>query len=163
MLKHEQPYQGKTNVWLTPREYIIALGPFDLDPCAAVGQPWETAKKHYTIKNDGLRMPWSGRVWMNPPYGPETYRWMTKLAKHNNGIALIFARTETKVYSEIVWPKATSILFVSGRINFCTITGEQPGNAGVGSAFIAFGHENDIRLKTINEIGFIKGKYFRIN
>jgi hypothetical protein len=32
---HEKPYEGATNVWLTPKDMIDDLGPFDLDPCAA--------------------------------------------------------------------------------------------------------------------------------
>lgn len=32
--------------WLTPPNIIINLGPFDLDPCAPVIRPWNTAIKH---------------------------------------------------------------------------------------------------------------------
>lgn len=49
--------------WLTPPEIIKALGPFDLDPCAPVNRPWETAAKHYTVLDNGLTKPWHGRVW----------------------------------------------------------------------------------------------------
>lgn len=55
--------------WLTPPEIIKALGQFDLDPCAPVVRPWDTAERHYSIKDNGLMLPWSGRVWCNPPYG----------------------------------------------------------------------------------------------
>lgn len=47
---------------------IRALGPFDLDPCSPVGRPWDTAAQHHTIHDNGLLKPWSGRVWLNPPY-----------------------------------------------------------------------------------------------
>ena len=36
---HQRPHRGATDVWLTPPHMIAALGPFDLDPCAAVDQP----------------------------------------------------------------------------------------------------------------------------
>ena len=44
----------KTDEWLTPPEIIKALGPFDLDPCSPINRPWDTARKHYTIENNGL-------------------------------------------------------------------------------------------------------------
>jgi hypothetical protein len=36
---HTRAFRGKTDCWLTPPEIIRALGPFDLDPCAAPSQP----------------------------------------------------------------------------------------------------------------------------
>jgi hypothetical protein len=69
---HEQPYRGETNDWLTPRYILDALGKFDLDPCAALDQPWATARRPLTVKDDGLKKPWVGRVWLNPPYGEQT-------------------------------------------------------------------------------------------
>lgn len=81
--------------WLTPPEIVHALGDFDLDPCAPVRRPWSTATHHYTVLDNGLTKPWFSRVWMNPPYGRETGIWLNKLAVHGDGIALVFARTET--------------------------------------------------------------------
>lgn len=81
--------------WLTPPSVIAALGEFDLAPCSPVIRPWNTAKTHYDTNTDGLKMPWFGRVWLNPPYGKQTFTWLAKLAEHGDGIALIFARTET--------------------------------------------------------------------
>jgi hypothetical protein len=34
--------------WLTPQFIVQALGAFDLDPCAPVNRPWDTARTHYT-------------------------------------------------------------------------------------------------------------------
>ncbi|MFB5758983.1 DNA N-6-adenine-methyltransferase [Paenibacillus medicaginis] len=58
--------------WLTPPEIIKGLGEFDLDPCVPINRPWDTAKNHYTIEDNGLKKKWFGKVWMNPPYGEET-------------------------------------------------------------------------------------------
>ena len=35
--------KGRSEVWITPPWILRALGPFDLDPCAADQQPWPTA------------------------------------------------------------------------------------------------------------------------
>lgn len=58
---HTKPNQGDTNTWLTPEYIIKALGPFDLDPCAAPSpRPWPTAKFHIELPEDGLAASWSG-------------------------------------------------------------------------------------------------------
>src|SRR5688572_32070680 len=74
--------------WLTPPWLLDRLGSFDLDPCASVSQPWPTARRHYTVVDDGLVREWSGRVFMNPPYGRDLGRWMRRLAGHGDGVAL---------------------------------------------------------------------------
>lgn len=40
--------------WLTPRPLIQALGEFDLDPCAPIKRPWDMAKNHFTVEDNGL-------------------------------------------------------------------------------------------------------------
>lgn len=98
--------------WLTPPTILKKLGEFDLDPCSPIVRPWATANKHYTILNNGLSREWKGRVWLNPPYGKDTVNWLTKMKVHNNGIVLIFARTETKIFFDHIWEYATAILFI---------------------------------------------------
>lgn len=137
--------------WLTPPEIIDALGWFDMDPCAPKNRPWDTAKApaaiHLTIDDDGLKLPWAGRIWLNPPYGKHTGKWLNKLAEHGNGIALIFARTETDMFFEQVWNRATAILFIKGRLHFHHVTGERAkANSGAPSALIAYGEGNRFAL-----------------
>lgn len=129
--------------WLTPPEIVRALGPFDLDPCAPIVRPWPTAAKHYTVDDDGLSLPWFGRVWLNPPYGPHTGTWLERLREHGDGIALIFARTETEAWFRHIWGIADGILFLRGRLNFHFVSGKRAErNSGAPSALIAYGEEN---------------------
>lgn len=104
--------------WLTPPELIRALGSFDLDPCAPINRPWDTAAHHYTIDDAGLDSFWYGRVWLNPPYGKYMYQWLEKLAEHKRGIALIFNRSDTIGYHEQVLKKCHSIFCLKGRSSF---------------------------------------------
>jgi hypothetical protein len=78
---------------------------------------------------------------MNPPYGRATAEWMRKLAAHGDGIALVFARTETEWWHESV-PAATAVCFIAGRLTFVASDG-LPGtsNAGAPSALVAYGEE----------------------
>jgi hypothetical protein len=142
--------------WYTPPEIVHALGEFDLDPCSPAGyhQFW-TAQKHFTEKEDGFVQKWKGRVWLNPPYGPDTWKWLWKLYEHGNGIALIFARTETKGFFRCVWNKADAIFFFYGRLSFINSNGDRSThNSGGPSCLVAYGENNVYALK---ESG-LKGK-----
>jgi hypothetical protein len=94
---------GKTQVHITPRWIIEVLGPFDLDPAAADPRPWDCAAVNYTERDDGLRQPWFGRVWLNPAFDRYVVPfWIRKLARHGCGTALLHARTETDWF-EPIW------------------------------------------------------------
>ena len=133
--------------WLTPPELVIKLGKFDLDPCTPVKPPFVHAKINFNLNDNGLSKEWFGRVYMNPPYGKGMEIWMEKLKIHGNGSALIFARTETKLFFNHIWNDAHAILFVKGRIKFYNVDGEQKGTPGDPSVFIAYGEENAIALE----------------
>lgn len=84
-----------TNVWLTPRYVLNLLGHFDTDPCAATVRPWDCARVNYTVEDNGLLLPWEGRVWLNPPYGNEAEAFMERMSMHQGGgLALIFMRSD---------------------------------------------------------------------
>lgn len=137
----------KSDVWLTPPWIVEALGPFDVDPCSPLDRPWDTATKHYTVADDGLSFEWEGRVWMNPPYGAQAATWLERLAKHGDGIALVFARTETRMFFDWVWPHATAMLFIEGRLHFHHPDGTRAkANSGAPSVLIAYGERNARRL-----------------
>lgn len=147
MFEHERVRGGKDE-WLTPPWLIETLGPFDLDPCAPVDRPWDTAKKHYTIVDNGLVQPWEGRVWCNPPYS-DAGPWLAYMADHMNGTALTFARTETKRFFRWVWPHADAFLFLKGRLTFYHANGRlAEGAAGAPSVLIAYGAHDAAKLKS---------------
>jgi hypothetical protein len=135
-----------TDEWLTPPEIVRSLGPFDFDPCAAPEpRPWPTAARHVVRAENGLTMFWRGRVWLNPPYGGPSVvsPWMRRMVAHGNGIALVFARTETALFFETVWRAADGVLFLEGRLFFHRPDGKRAAaNAGAPSCLIAYGRAN---------------------
>lgn len=150
--------QNTTIEWLTPPDLVQKLGTFDLDPCTPLNPPFLHATVNYTPKDDGLTKEWIGRVYLNPPYGKGMERWLEKLKHHGNGIALIFARTETKCFFNHIWDDAHAVLFVKGRIKFYNMQGEQKGTPGAPSIFIAYGEHN---AEALAQAG-IEGKYIRL-
>lgn len=149
-----------TVTWLTPPPIIGALGgvdSFDLDPCAFPG--WPTAAMGYTLHDpgqhaaayevgDGLRLPWFGRVWLNPPYtSGEIGDWLARLAEHGRGTALIFARTETEAFQAQVLERASGLLWLAGRLHFHHPDGTRAkANAGAPSVLVAYGQDDLDRM-----------------
>lgn len=155
---HHSPVAAKDE-WLTPPNIIQACGPFDLDPCSPVGRPWPTAGRHLTIDDDGLAAPWNGRVWLNPPYGRQTGRWLARAVAHGNCTALVFARTETADWVSHIWNCAHSILFLYGRLHFHHVCGTRaPANSGAPSALISYNEFNTEKLESSG----LKGKLINL-
>ena len=108
-------FEGKSSPERTNGSRLPAcfgrLGAVDLDPCSPVNRPWDTARHHYTIEDDGLQQPWFGRVFCNPPYDTALIvRFIRKCVEHRNAVALTFARTDTRLFHELIFPNADSIL-----------------------------------------------------
>jgi hypothetical protein len=113
-----------------------------------VRRPWAVARRHLTVQDDGLTAPWRGRVFLNPPYGAAISAWMAKMAAHRNGIALVFARTETEWFHDSVWPVARAVLFLKGRLSFCLPCGRvSNNNAGGPSALVAYAERDVAALR----------------
>lgn len=149
---HTAPGGGETNSWITPPWLPKLLGPFDLDPCASIPQPWHHAAREYTIEDDGLAQPWEGRVWLNPPYGKFSGEWLRRLAEHGDGIALVAARVEVEWFHRWAWGRADAVFFRRGRLAFFKPNGQLgPSNAGHGSVLVAYGQNNVEALRSANE------------
>jgi DNA N-6-adenine-methyltransferase (Dam) len=145
---------GASQVHLTPRWIIDALGPFDLDPCAAEPRSWDCAEVNLCEADDGVRQSWAGRVWLNPPFDRYVVaRWIGRLAEHGHATALLHARCET-AWFRICWEHATAILFMAKRITFvkpdgseCTIRSGEKANSGAPPVRVAFGDCGAMRLR----------------
>lgn len=161
-MKNSNFYQKSdisSDKWYTPPDLVAKLGPFDLDPCSPNNLPWKLADKFYSLENgeDGLALPWEGRIWLNPPYSCWG-KFLEKLSNHNNGISLIFARTETKSFFDFIWNKADSILFIKRRIKFIKSDFSGSGSSTAPSVLIAYGANNTAALENSG----IEGKLVKL-
>ena len=114
--------------WETPRELVAALesvfGRFDLDPCAGSADAKEArvkARVRLTVNDDGLAVPWRGRVFVNPPYGRQLSKWVAKCAEEAAGgavvVGLVPARTDTRWWHTHV-VGAADVFMLRGRLKF---------------------------------------------
>lgn len=115
----------------TPPDLFLSLsqefGPFDVDVCAVQ----ETAKVpvFYSPEQDGLAQEWTGRCWMNPPYGRATPAWVKKASEAKAlVVCLLPARTDTRWFHDYVLPRAKMIRWLKGRPKFWM--GGKPTDSG---------------------------------
>lgn len=73
---------------------------------------------------------------------------------HNNGIALLFDRCDVAMWQKKIFPTASALMFMSGRVKFMQPNGTTKQGAGCGSILIAWGHECADRLKKSGIDGF---------
>src|SRR5260221_5210740 len=142
---HQKSIELSQN-YITPKWILDRLGEFDLDPCAADPRPWGCAETNWT--SHGLDRPWFGTVYLNPPFSRyQVGEWISRLAEHGNGVALLHARTEAEWF-EPCWRSASMILFMADRIKFCKADGtEHSANSGAPPVLVGFGASGAARLE----------------
>lgn len=138
-----QNHKGKTDSWLTPLSIIESLGDdFDLDPCGFIKH--KTAKNIYELPNDGLKLPWSGKVWLNPPYS-NSKEWIDKMTIHRNGSVLVFSRTG--VFGSYM-KDCDHLFLLRKRIRFLDINLKLAKfNPGCDSMILSYGNQDFSRLE----------------
>lgn len=145
--------EGSKTEWISPPEIVRALEPprFDLDPCSPRCPPHQLARHTFNVADDGLSREWFGRVWLNPPYDKHLYEWLGRLHRHGNGVALIFARTDTRYFKDFVWT-ASGVLFLSRRVTFLHVDGSvSHSNSGAPSVLVAYGKQNVMALRVFEQ------------
>jgi phage N-6-adenine-methyltransferase len=130
-------FSSETNFWETPQALFDALNAefaFTLDVCALA----ENAKcpKFFTPEQNGLFQKWTGRCWMNPPYGRAIGEWMRKAYESAlQGVlvvCLVPSRTDTAWWHD--YAMKGEIQFLKGRLKF----GDAKYNAPFPSAVVIF-------------------------
>jgi hypothetical protein len=117
---------SKSSEWTSPAEVVeratTVLGGVDLDPCAEMAEVHNVpATTRYTVQDDGLQHRWTGRVYMNPPYGREIGEWVGKLVDSYvsgevpEAVALVPARVDTDWFRLL---RDCAVCFVDGRLHF---------------------------------------------
>ena len=140
MAEHE-PSIGLSDDWYTPPEIFSALGlTFDLDPCSPGPEHWVPARAIYTKDDDGLRQPWTGLVFMNPPFGGRFGHlpWLEKFLAHGNGIAVVRAYTSSSWWHDYA-VRAEAMLFPRGKTKFIRPDGSVGRAPGHGIVLLGMG------------------------
>ena len=113
---------------------------------------WTPALFIYTKADDGLVKPWYGRVWLNPPYGTETPKWLARMHEHREGTALLFARCDTSWFHKYI-AKADAVLFLAKRVRFVDANGVQGKSPNQGSMLVAWSEGDVSALRCAADAG----------
>ncbi|MFA7121436.1 MAG: DNA N-6-adenine-methyltransferase [Bacilli bacterium] len=121
-------FSSNTGDWYTPPEIVEAVrdlfgGRIDLDPCSNSHEaPNVPALAHLTRDDDGLSRPWSGRVYLNPPYGKGIGPWIEKVREEYEAGRVTAAVVLVKAATDTRWFRVLSERFprceVAGRLKF---------------------------------------------
>jgi len=131
---------SKSNEWETPQALFDELNKefnFTLDPCATDEN--HKCRKYFTQDIDGLKQDWTKDiVFMNPPYGGNTGKWLRK-AWHDSlkgavVVCLIVSSTDRSYWHDYIFPYASEIRWIRGRVTF----GEANSTAPFASAIVIF-------------------------
>ncbi len=148
-------FSSESPEWYTPRHVlgrvVEALGAIDLDPCSEA-ERHVPASEHFTQIEDGLSREWRGRVFVNPPYGRETVKWIQKLKEEyeagrvSAAVVLVAARTDTAWFALLrEFPRC----FLRGRLTFS----EHENSAAFPSVAIYLGDNMVAFVRAFGDMG----------
>jgi hypothetical protein len=149
--------------WFTPAHIVeralALLGSLDLDPCSNGGpEPNLPARAHYTAEDDGLGLPWIGKVLLNPPYGRSIGDWLAKLRSEYlagnvpEALALVPASPGVGWWRENL--EDCWVCFVAGRLRFVSPEGDGQ-SANFDSAIAYLGPRPEAFAREFAEVGAI--------
>lgn len=137
--------EWETPVWLA-KALSEAIQGFDLDPCSASNDRRKArvkARVLLTAADDGLTVPWRGKVFVNPPYARGLGDWIRKCrAESQSGclvVTLIPARPDTAYWHDHV-AGAADIFMLRGRLKF----GDGENSAPFPSCVVVWGADIDL-------------------
>lgn len=116
--------------WYSPRLIVeparSAMGGIDLDPAScAQAQEIVKAATYYIKEDNGLKLPWWGNVWLNPPYSTGLIeKFVTKLLDAvfeemvvRQACLLVNNATDTR-WGQLALGSADAVCFLKGRLRF---------------------------------------------
>lgn len=154
------------NEWYTPLVYVEAarevMGTITLDPATSeYGQSRIKAEYYFTAEDDGLKEPWIGKIWLNPPYSnPLLSEFIDKAVSEYQSGNITEAIILTHNYTDTKWFHKTAsacsmMCFTLGRIKF----EDKDRNLAAptqGSAFFYFGVNPERFKRVFEQFGFIR-------
>lgn len=166
MTKHAVHFSSASDEWRTPPELFATLDKefsFTLDAASTAENA--LCSRYLTSVTGGLSADWEeictnankarkllpgeiwhqGAVWLNPPYSRGLQAQFIQKARDESAktrgpvvCCLIPARPDTAIWQKTIFPCASEIRFLKGRVRFVGASAGAP----FPSALVIFGHDN---------------------
>lgn len=151
---------ANSDEWCTPAHVVdaahAAMGGIDLDPC---GNPWSCVRAVTTYEwrrgENGLSLPWSRRVWLNPPFSDVT-PWVARLvsgldAGEISAACLLAPCRPSSRWFAAALSRATRVVLCSPRLRFSLggVVGVRPAAETV---VFAFGACSAMPLRSLGHV-----------
>ena len=166
------------NEWYTPPIYTQAarrvMGAIDLDPAScAKANEFVQATRYYTKEDNGLTLPWRGRIYLNPPFG-RTVMGRGSNLKHfcnkleseyqvgniEQAVLLVPANTATSWFVPL-WNR--QIFFPFKRIRFLESDGSPSYGQSFSTCFVYYGQAGEQFATIFGQFGHIVSPSTRVN
>ena len=160
----ERIVASNENEWYTPAKYVeaarLVLRSIDLDPASCKrANKIVQAKAIYTADDDSLHQPWTGRLWLNPPYGRLAGEFIQRLVlEYEAGdikaaVALVNAHCTDTAWFQPLWDYA--LCFTDHRIDFDSGGREKTTTSTHGSVFAYLGPDTNKFKAAFAEFGAV--------
>ena len=164
-------YSSASVEWYTPAVYLQSvrefLGEIDLDPASStIANEAVQAKEIYTANDNGLTLPWTGRVFVNPPYGIENGQSVAgqfcakAIEEHATGNASEIIILVNSVHSQ-KWQAPLydyAVCLVDHRIKFVNGDGGENENPTFQNIFIYLGPRKEDFAVAFSKFGYVMEK-----
>ena len=151
--------------WYTPGQYIEAarqvMGAIDLDRASCkAAQKAVKARRFFSLDDDGLAQPWSGRVFLNPPFHmPAIRRFVFRLCDFVESKAVSEAILLTNDNTDTTWWQraaalSSAICFHSKRIAFYNSAGKWSAPTN-GQTLFYFGPRTSVFVDAFSAFGLV--------
>lgn len=152
---------GKVEYY-TPAEIVEAarrvMDAIDLDPASsATANRLVGAARYFTEEDDGLAQEWSGRVWMNHPFGKTSNpRWISKLVleyrakRVSQACCITYAATSERWFQPLF---AFPLCFLAPRTNYRLPDGSIKEGVTKGSVVAYLGWNIEAFYREFHKLG----------
>lgn len=150
------------NDWITPPDVIKLvrklMNEIDLDPASSeLANSVVGARKYYTSEENGILLPWSGNVWLNPPYGkgciqPFINKALVEISNVKQMCILTNNSTDTTWGQELL-NACNAVSFFKSRLSFLDLELIPCENNRFGQMLCYFGHNSNEFLKIFRVMG----------
>lgn len=161
---HVADAQSDSDEWYTAEGPFLVgvravLGQIDLDPfsCEAANEVIK-AKKIFTRKENGLKQPWAGRVYANPPFSnpaPCVAKAIGEYDAERTQATILLLNNQTDSGWCQVLLKRFPVCFPHSRIPFWRVGREGTGGARQGQVVSYFGSDEALFIRTFQSIGTV--------